>query len=116
MSALENQSLDTLDGRDSAGRFREGHKLSIGNRASLHRRKIDEAISDEDIDLALNGLRRILRDEKAKGQEIVGAARELLDRAGGKPVSNDLAEKIGEIESKVETLLQRMDEQMERVA
>ena len=91
-----------------AGRFAVGHKLSVGNRASLHRRKIDEAIDDSDIDLALNGLRRILMDEKARGQEIVSAARELLDRAGGRPASSDLEDRVSMIETGLARLLEHL--------
>src|ERR1700722_11064988 len=98
MSAVpQNKNLEPSwpgDGRDTTGKFSAGHKLSIGNRGNQHRRKLLESVTADDIDLALNALRRVLGDEKSKGNDIVSAARELLDRATGKPASTDLSDRV----------------------
>jgi len=109
MSIAQNlEPTSPADGRDAGGRFAGGHRLSIGNRGNAYRRKLLESIQPEDIDLALSALRRVLRDEKSKGNDLINAARELLDRATGKPASADLADRVEAIESSLERILQQL--------
>jgi hypothetical protein len=110
MSALPTQNLEPTspDGRDEAGRFTGGHRLSIGNTGNRNRRKLLESIVPDDIDLALNAIRRVLRDEKAKGNDCINAAREMLDRATGKPASSDMADRIEAIESSIDRIVQHL--------
>jgi hypothetical protein len=77
------------DGRESNGRFAKGWKGGPGNpaltRVTLLKGALLTSLSESDIVAAVGVLRSVITDEKCRPGERVAAAKELLDRAVGRP-------------------------------
>lgn len=93
------------DGRGAGGRFTRGNPGGPGNphasMVSTHRARLLAAITEGDIEKAVEIIREIMNDTKAKPADRLAAARELLDRVCGKPVPQDFLERIERIEALV---------------
>jgi hypothetical protein len=89
-------------GRTPGGRFAPGNAGGPGNphagTVSKLRAAILAAVTPEDIEAIVRAL-----VHRAKGGDL-GAARELLDRAIGKPTDADLSERIDALERAAEEL------------
>lgn len=83
----------------AGGRFQRGNKAACGHKkphaakVSQLRAALLEAVNPEDIRAVIDALVA----EAKKGN--VAAAREILDRAVGKPIEADLLERLEELES-----------------
>jgi hypothetical protein len=109
MSAIPIGNTESTPERNDSGHFAIGNKAAVGNAGNRNRRKLLTTITEDDIDLAVNALRRVLRDDKAKGNDIINAAREMLDRATGKPAAADLADRVENIEAGLTRILEHLD-------
>jgi hypothetical protein len=90
-------------GRDPAtGRLLPGHTISRGNGGGRHRKKLNDAISEEDIEKAVACLRGIMEDASGKACDRLAAAREILDRSCGRPAPADLIERVERLEELLE--------------
>lgn len=93
------------NGRDGKGRFAKGNPGGPGNpharRVGELRSALLEAITPDAIRKAVEALIR-----EAEGGN-VSAARELIDRAIGKPIEADLIARIEELEQAVESKVNR---------
>lgn len=89
--------------RTPGGRFAPGNPGGPGNphaaTVAKLRAAILAAVTPEDIDAIVRAL-----VHRAKGGDL-GATKELLDRAIGKPTDGDLAERINELERVAESLM-----------
>jgi len=98
------------DGRDERGRFAPGWKGGPGNpRAAVTARlraALDKAITERDVHQAVETIRTLMKDETEKGNVRLAAAQELLDRACGKAIQGDLAERLEQLEQLVNELEQ----------
>ena len=91
---------EASDGRDAGGRFVKGCAGGPGNpyarKAAALRKALYEAITPGDIRAAVKALAK-----EAKAGNVI-AARELLDRAVGKPLEADLLDRLSELESRLQ--------------
>lgn len=90
-------------GRVSGGKFAPGNAFACGPKpgvaiANQHRRLFWAALKTSDVLAALDTIRKILRDPKAKNFEKLAAAREMLDRIIGRPAESDLLERLEKLE------------------
>jgi hypothetical protein len=121
MTTLMSENLDeTRDagtGRDPVtGRLLPGHRVSVGNKGGRPSNEVRNLFSAGDLQAAHERLMAIINNPKEKAMAQIQAIKLVLETIGGKPASADFAERIDGIEAKVETLLQRMSEQMEAVS
>lgn len=83
-------------GRDASGRFARGNKAAKGNpmaaRVAQIRVALIEALTTDDV----RAIVRALISRAKKGD--VAAAREILDRAIGKPLACDILERLAALE------------------
>jgi len=91
--------LNGETGRDDRGRF--VNHPGPGAPPNKHRARLAKAIKGRDITKAVQVLREIMNDPKAKAADRIAAAREMLDRSCGKPVQADLLERIEGIEQQL---------------
>lgn len=79
------------NGRGGNGQFAKGNPGGPGNPnvrfLAEYRRKFAEAADVEVVAEAVQVLRKIMNNAKAKGADRIAAARELLDRCIGKPTA-----------------------------
>jgi len=96
---MSSPSPTGSNGRDGLGRFKLGNKIAHGNpeaqRIGKLRSKLIRAVTEKDIAEVVAGL-----VQKAKSGDIA-AAKLLLDRVLGPPVSLDVFERLAEIERKL---------------
>ena len=94
------------NGRARDGTFAKGNPggpgrpgLAEWNRqAGEHRARFYAALRDNDCEKALAAIREVMNDKKAKPNERLAAAGELLDRVLGKSVPSDLLARIEALE------------------
>lgn len=86
------------NGRDAAGKFTKGNQAAIGrgnphaDQAKAVRSEFWKAMNPTYIRAAVNTLMGIMMNKQAKNSDRIAAARELLDRALGKPLPGELDE------------------------
>jgi hypothetical protein len=85
------------NGRDGRGRF--AGLPGPGAPANKHRARLAKAIKARDIDKAVKLLRGLLDDTAARPGDRIAAAREILDRAVGRPASSAESEILQRIEA-----------------
>ncbi len=85
------------NGRDSRGRF--AGLPGPGAPPNKLRLRLSKAIKAKDIDRAVNVLRAAMDDPNARHGEKVIAAREMLDRAVGRPAQAEILERIERLEA-----------------
>jgi hypothetical protein len=94
-------------GRDGSGRFASGNRAAVGRgnphaaEVGRHRARFFAALRDNDVERALKVIRSLMGSKKAKDNDRLAAARELLDRVLGKAVQSDLLERIENLERAV---------------
>ena len=80
------------NGRTSKGRFAKGNPGGPGNpamnRATVLKGTLLTSLKESDIVAAVGVLRSVITDEECRAGERVAAAKELLDRACGKPAAS----------------------------
>jgi hypothetical protein len=103
------QSEEDGDGRDSNGRFKAGHRLSIGNRGGRHRARLLDEISEDDVASAVRTCREIMLDAKASAKDRLVAANCLLDRVCGKAAMSDLEDRMGAVEEALARIVEHFE-------
>ena len=94
-------------GRDPTGRFAEGNRAAVG-RATSHAERVAKLRAMMLKTITPTAVRRVVKAlvREAEGGN-VAAAKELLDRAVGRPISPDLLGRIEDLESNVFTEYRR---------
>lgn len=87
------------DDRDTRGRFRPGNKVARGNPHAKRVGELRSALLKAITPTAIRKATKALIREAEAGN--VQAARELIDRAIGKPIEIDLLERIEALEARL---------------
>jgi hypothetical protein len=113
----ENTDETRMDGNHGdGGRFASGNRAAIGNRGGRPSNEARNAFTKEDLAKGRQAVMRIIDNPDSKEMAVIQAVKFMYELVYGKPASTDFAERIDGIEGKLESLLQSMGEQLERVA
>ena len=92
------------NGKDASGRFVSGNRAAVGRgnphaaEVGRHRAQFFQSIRDDDVETAVETIREVMNDTKARASDRLAAARELLDRVLGRPEQAIILDKITELE------------------
>jgi hypothetical protein len=102
-SELEKPFDDGGNGKDERGRFISGNDYGRGAPPSKLRRALHEILTANDILAAVQLLRQVRDDPKAKNADRIVAAREILDRGVGR-IDALLSAELTEISIRIQEL------------
>lgn len=92
--------------RDSAGRFRPGHRLPGPGNPNLvamnkHRAAMLAGVKDRDIQKAMRFLVKVIGDKSEKTSDRLTAANLLLNRILGTPTPSEALERLEALEARI---------------
>jgi hypothetical protein len=94
----EGEYVRTEGGRFAAGTRAGPGRPPMSSPMGKFREVLWSEIKEHDIASAIQTLRDVMSDPKAKPADRIAAAREMLDRSAGRPLPTDLADLVEQAE------------------